>query len=234
MTCQELRRLFEDPLRVDAPFRAGTEHLAHCAGCARFVEARRELAAGLRLVRESIPQLPGSMDSTVLAHYRRHISDRPLPVSSTPTPPGSALVPWSAAATVILLMATLLFVSGRTTDIDVVRLQSRAQPSSTPQSVTPITTASQARMAKPIGSHSARRRSPVPSNAQLARPALQGFRGLMHCDELSCGGVMQLVRVQLQSSFTAFAPASAATSRPVLADVLVGPDGIARGIRIVE
>jgi hypothetical protein len=52
---------------------------------------------------------------------------------------------------------------------------------------------------------------------------------------LSCDGAMDLIRVQLPSSLLA-RPASAfrQTSGPVNADVLIGPDGIARGIRIEE
>ena len=49
MTCHELRLYFEDPLRMDAELPCAAEHLAHCAECARFVEARHELGAGLRL-----------------------------------------------------------------------------------------------------------------------------------------------------------------------------------------
>lgn len=56
----------------------------------------------------------------------------------------------------------------------------------------------------------------------------------MYCDELSCGGVMELIRVQLPSSGIEPGSASAPAKAPVIADVLVGPDGIARGIRIVQ
>jgi hypothetical protein len=57
----------------------------------------------------------------------------------------------------------------------------------------------------------------------------------MFCDELSCVGDMDVVRVQLPS---AVVPRRAsALPQPtgfVNADVLVGPDGIARGIRVEE
>jgi hypothetical protein len=55
----------------------------------------------------------------------------------------------------------------------------------------------------------------------------------MYCDELSCGGAMDVIRVQLPASTAALAPALS-SGGPVFADVLVGSDGIARGIRVVE
>ncbi len=45
---------------------------------------------------------------------------------------------------------------------------------------------------------------------------------------------MEVIRVQLPSSVTGLAAASTSANGAVFADVLVGPDGIARGIRIVE
>ena len=60
------------------------------------------------------------------------------------------------------------------------------------------------------------------------------FRSLMYCDELSCSGPMEVIRMQLPASDLLFAPGSNSANGTVLADVLVGPDGIARGIRIVQ
>jgi hypothetical protein len=45
---------------------------------------------------------------------------------------------------------------------------------------------------------------------------------------------MQLIRVQLPSSAVAFEPAAALPYGAIYADVLVGSDGIARGIRVVQ
>jgi hypothetical protein len=56
----------------------------------------------------------------------------------------------------------------------------------------------------------------------------------MYCDALSCGGAMQLIRVQLSSPAAAFEPAAASPDGAIYADVLVGSDGIARGIRVVR
>ena len=45
---------------------------------------------------------------------------------------------------------------------------------------------------------------------------------------------MQLIRVQLPSSATAFESVPASPDGAIYADVLVGSDGIARGIRVVQ
>ena len=55
----------------------------------------------------------------------------------------------------------------------------------------------------------------------------------MYCDELSCDGGMEVVRVQLPSLAAGFMSVPTAGNRVVTADVLVGADGFARGIRIV-
>ncbi|MGA8441532.1 MAG: hypothetical protein WB762_23595 [Candidatus Sulfotelmatobacter sp.] len=45
---------------------------------------------------------------------------------------------------------------------------------------------------------------------------------------------MQLIRVQLPASAAAFQPAAGSPDGAIYADVLVGSDGIARGIRVVQ
>jgi hypothetical protein len=76
------------------------------------------------------------------------------------------------------------------------------------------------------------RHTALPSPAPVAASALPpGFHSLMFCDELSCGEALEVIRVQLPSSAGMLA---ASGGQPVFADVLVGPDGIARGIRVVE
>jgi hypothetical protein len=76
--------------------------------------------------------------------------------------------------------------------------------------------------------------SGVVSPNRLDDSVPEGFRSLMYCDELSCNGGMEVVRVQLPSPAAGFMPASASGNRAVSADVLVGADGFARGIRIVH
>jgi len=60
------------------------------------------------------------------------------------------------------------------------------------------------------------------------------FKSLMYCDPFSCPGAMDVIHVQLPAPILGLMPASVRASGVVSADVLVGPDGIARGIRVVE
>src|SRR5262249_42904456 len=65
-------------------------------------------------------------------------------------------------------------------------------------------------------------------------PLPEEFHSLMYCDELSCAGAMEMIRVQLPSAMVARPAGLMQSGDAVYADVLVGADGIARGIRIVE
>jgi hypothetical protein len=111
------------------------------------------------------------------------------------------------------------------------------QPASTtvavvPQPQTPQPAIRSAkRMISPVRRHTG------PADAHPAGRAVAAipneFRGLMFCDELSCGGGMDMIRIQLPASLvprpdSGFQP----TGGAVNADVLIGPDGVARGIRI--
>jgi hypothetical protein len=233
MTCEELRPLFEDPLLLDHDFPLAAQHLALCPACARFVEARRELRTGLRAIRESAPQLPERLDSAVLAHYRRHFTDALPPLNSNFRPSGFAWMGWGAAAA-ILLATALLFFLGRTTKTAVVRSKSSAHSSSPPQLVAVDNMPSAAHRAKPSRLHPIQRRRPRFLVPPFKSPGLASFGSLIYCDELSCGEAMEVIRVQLPASATPFMASSAAASSAVFADVVVGPDGIARAIRVVE
>jgi hypothetical protein len=57
----------------------------------------------------------------------------------------------------------------------------------------------------------------------------------MYCDALSCPDAMDMIRVQLPASaMPKPLPGFVRTGGSVTADVLIGPDGIARGIRFEE
>jgi hypothetical protein len=236
MTCHKLRLYFEDPLRVDAKFPREAEHLAHCTECARFVEARHELGAGLRLVRESAPEPCAALEAAVLANYRRRITgDPPLVRSRTRR---FTVVCWTAAAAAVLaLAAALLLHPARRLETSNLKIESAQPPMAQPgtsgkgASRVPWTNAASSPKTR---LRSARQPRRAPQVETTKSPASKDFRSLMYCDALSCGGAMQLIRVQLPSSAAAFEPAAASPDGAIYADVLVGSDGIARGIRIVQ
>jgi len=230
MTCHELRLYFDDPMRRDDELRAELEHLAHCADCARFVRAQRELGNSLRLVREAVPQLPAALDAAVLAGYRRHLGEQHRGVLQVRGRRSLALLRWGAAAAAILLTAALLY-----------RPEHRAEPAAVRTPVSPPAVAVSARVTTQVAKDlpGTRRRPRTATDRHTALPSTSpatfsalppGFRSLMFCDELSCGEALEVIRVQLPSSGTL----AASGGQPVFADVLVGSDGIARGIRVVE
>ncbi|MGB9228528.1 MAG: hypothetical protein WCC24_02235 [Terracidiphilus sp.] len=234
MTCEELHVYFEELPHLEAEFPVATEHLVHCAECAQFVEAQRGLGADLRLMRKSVPRLPASLDAAVLADYRRQVTAGELPArSSTHGRRGHLILSWSAAAAAIMLVAALLFFSERKAVTGVDRTHT-ANLSTGLQPVADHDTAVIPQTANHREAHPVRRKHRAPSIAMLEKPASAGFRSLMYCDALSCGGAMEVIRVELPSSAIALAGTARSANGPVLADVIVGPDGIARGIRIVE
>jgi hypothetical protein len=244
MTCQQLRLYFEDPLQRDAERRPEAElmvhehvvheHLLHCADCASFVETQRKLGTSFRLILEAVPTVSASLDDSVLANYRRQIAEGPVPTNAVLRRHRVAVSCWSAAVAIMLASGILLF-NGRKVVITTVT-QPRL-PQSARASQPPVAAAVVAPIGKPRAlhatAHRALRQTSVRSVTALANPVPAAFHSLMYCDELSCGGTLDVIRVALRSSVTALA-ASSSTNGVVLADVLVGPDGIARGIRIVE
>lgn len=245
MTCKELRWYFEDHLR-DAEVRSArgavAEHAATCADCSRFVAEQRELGRNLRKIRESVGPVPQSLDASVLFNYRGQMAEQSPPHRTTIIGRLHPNLVWGFAA----LAATILVVAG-------FLLRSRPETTETAAQSTPALTNTisvtetrgnrtpeRSRRAKPKAT-SAKRAQPsasahaanLPMRTFRAMP--EGFRSLMYCDELSCPQNMEMIRVQLPSSAMPRQVSSfIQTSGSVTADVLVGPDGIARGIRFEE
>ena len=221
---------------MDAEFPQKAEHLAHCPECVRFVEKRHALGAGLRLVRESAQEPSAALEAAVLANYRRRITgDPPLVRSRTRR---FTVVCWTtAAAAGLALAAVLLFHPGRRLETSNLKIESAqprmAQLGTSEKSANRVPWTNAASSPK-TRLHSARQARRAAQPAATKSPASEDFRSLMYCDALSCGGAMQLIRVQLPSSAAAFEPAAASSDGAIYADVLVGSDGIARGIRVVQ
>jgi hypothetical protein len=201
---------------------------------------QQEVGRTLRLVRESIPQASASLDATVLANYHEYLAEQTAPSGSLSLRKRIAPIAltWSGAvAAAVVLAIVLTFVGRRNAHTTVLP---RAMESATvPQSPNPGTTTAAVsekikqrtpnKFARQIG----RKRAAVSVvDAGSLLPA--GFRSLMYCDQLSCAEAMEIIRVQLPTSIPGLTPASTATNDIVFADVLVGSDGIARGIRVVE
>ena len=243
MTCKQLRWYFEDHLR-DAEVRSArgavVEHISTCVACSRFVARQRELGKDLRWVRESAPDVPQSVDRSVIRNYRRYLAAerqrfaRPaiyrFPIASRWT--------WSAVSAVALLGISVWVLSARKTASSTPP-ETTGQPTLVPSTQVAAQNSPRAAVQPARPSHGLVRASRSYADRHLAsapvRPARSlpdGFRSLMYCDALSCPQAMDLIRVEVP---TTAMPGQVSgfidPSGSVTADVLVGADGIARGIR---
>jgi hypothetical protein len=243
MTCEDVRTHIENDARTAAAeFWSDSRvaaHIASCADCSQFAEERQNLAKSLQLVRESVSPVSMSLDAAVLANHRRFMAERQTAskaqIYRTRFP---LFLRWGAVAALLMITGAIAWHSTRK-PIKTIAAPPPVQPSSTTVAALPATRTAQPqiwpahRLISPAHKHSA------PTNAHPAARTVASmpdyFRSLMYCDELSCDGAMDMIRVQLPSSVlarptSAFRPANGLVN----ADVLIGPDGIARGIRIDE
>lgn len=245
MTCKELRWYFEDHLR-DVEVRSArgvvAEHIASCADCSRFVAERRELGRSLRQIRESAGPVPQSLDFSVQLNYRQHMANRKPQPRTTNLGKFRPTLVWNATAVAagILIVAGVVLLSRHQTTNTAVR------PATTQTVTIPLT-----QVVRTPAPDAVRRPKPMQALAKQVQPSTaeqtarlpvrtirtlpEGFHSLMYCDELSCPQDMEMIRVQLPSSaMPRQVSGFIQTSGSVTADVLVGPDGIARGIRFEE
>ena len=244
MTCKKIRaRFHEDHMAGVNPAsesEALAEHIAKCGECSRFVKEQEELAKSLLLLRESVPPMHAALDASVLSVYRSYIDERPSRAdvfSPSRTRPLGAFR-WAAAIAFAMIVAgaVLLIISGHRSRVDQVSTER-------PRVMVPAGVANakdRAAVPDPVlkKPNSTVRSTKYASHAiQVAQPedwSSSGFQGLMYCDQLSCPEAMDVIRVQLPSAAVGFGPTTPKASDFVYADVLVGPDGIARGIRVLE
>ena len=244
MTCQELHNYFESDLRIDSNRLSQVElaeHIAACLVCNRFVQEQKELDEHLRVVRDSAPPVPACMDNAVVANYRSFVFEQSRLAKSTPLArrvnPRAALG-WAAVVAFALVVAygrALLLIPRR--HVEVSRQYAVRQPIALAQATTNReTTRAQIVTRKAPKSHgdSGKRANNRALPAEGDNPFPIRFQSLMYCDQISCPGAMDVIRVQLPSPVMGLTPASTRTEGVVFAEVLVGPDGIARGIRVVE
>jgi len=235
MTCRKVESLFESgAVSADVALAQRselTEHAAECTQCRLFLREHSKLVAGLALLRSSAPQTSATLDVTVLSNFRCQIVAFDDPDSRR----------WfdlrwgvlrrrvaAAALTILIFAAILLRPKPAPVQIAVVPPVQRVPPSpptqSAAQNTVPLRKRTRVKSVAPV------RQVHGPGAYDSSLTA--GFRSLMFCDAISCNGNMELVRIQLPSS--AMPLSASAQPRPASAEVLIGEDGVARAIRIVE
>lgn len=236
MTCEDIRMQMESGVQAaEAEFwsdpRVAT-HIAACEACSHSMQQRQSLQKDIQLVREAVGPVSESLDAAVLASYRRIMAERSA--ASLPVHNAHSHLGWSLVAALVLIATAVVVFSTRKPMRTMAPL---AQPSLTTVAAVPQTPSAQPPIRSVGRIKTAARSHPVRSHVHPVTRTVASipdeFRGLMFCDELSCGGGMDMIRIQLPASLvprpvSGFQP----TSGVVNAEVLIGPDGIARGIRI--
>ncbi len=70
--------------------------------------------------------------------------------------------------------------------------------------------------------------------ARSASSTWQGYSNLMYCDPVTCAGPMQVVRIKVPVGQVKANLGQSTGDGYVNADVVVGPDGLARAIRMAD
>ena len=246
MTCKEFSAHFKNDFCAAGRFLTEpselSEHLASCPECNRSVLEQKELARSLHALRDSAPPVSSSLDRAVLVNYRRYMAERLHSARSAPFASGTSLRrAWGWAAIFALAivgvytgMLALMPPGQRRVDRNVherplvVDNQMAAKVKKTAVAQKPAPNGM-----KRTAASSEKRGHPALSAEQNTRFPTR-FQSLMYCDQLSCPGAMDVIRLELPSPVLGLTAASARENGLVSADVLVGPDGIARGIRVVQ
>jgi hypothetical protein len=239
MTCEDFQNYLDHEPSVETEEVA--EHIVACPGCNRLVAGQRELTKLLHLVRDSAPPIPGSLDKAVISKYQSFVSEHSCLVKAAPAEQriGSrGALGWAAALAfaVVVAYGGIVLLSPRQ-HVWVDQQAAAGQPlvpsgqSKVNKETTPppkIARKAPKRHADPV------KRANDPASVAQDDNSFPQFQSLMYCDQISCPGAMEVVRVQLPPPVLGLMPASARVNGAISADVLVGPDGIARGIRVIE
>lgn len=247
MNCKELRTHWESEPIVAVNRRPDSvelaEHIAACSECHRFVEEWKDVAKHLDLLRYTAPEIATSLDAAMLAKYRGYQAERSRWAASVPLMGRISLrgvLSWAAAVSFAVIVAyggVLLFIPNQRGSVD--PHLGEQQPMIAPKSVT-AENQEMAGSQKPARNHAKSVRALAKRTKHLAPVVEQDplfptrFQSLMYCDQFSCPGAMDVIHLRLPGPVLGVTSASAHANGPVSADVLVGPDGIARGIRVVE
>jgi hypothetical protein len=243
MNCNELRDRMESGrflFRAESGRSAEVAaHIEHCSACRQWIEMEEQLSHQLRLLQENAPALPATLNESVLKGYRARLQGAAgiIPTNKA-IRPRSTLV-WRAAVAAVLLVGAIILFGNRKAPSPPLAAKVQPQPiasATQPESPTKseLPSPSEAKRISPR----APRKTTVPRSDIASPEAAENslppdFRNLMYCDQLSCSGAMDVIRMNLPAS--AFGLESPLRiSNVVAADVVVGPDGVARAIRIVN
>jgi hypothetical protein len=224
-------------------------HARECASCGRWLESQTLLGSAMQALRSSTAEREAGagVEQAVLRAFR----DMDFATSQAAEPERAAPAAWKlsrifeygayAAVAAALIMA--VFLGSRL--LHDRRLQQQAQNTVAVQSNSATTTTAASKVAPVVATsavvtklatartNEVRVQSGlrVSGKADAAASDTDDYVALMLCDPLICSGDEQVVRMELPA---AAASTDGGGSQPVLADVVIGEDGLVRAMRIVR
>ena len=221
-------------------------HARECASCGRWLESQTLLGNAMQALRASTAELEAgpSVEQAVLRAYR----DAEFAAQPAVEPERAAPAAWKlsrifeygayAAVAAALIMAVFLgsrLLRDRQAQQRPAQAQNKVTPPPSSSMTTTATAAQVDASAAVMKAAKARnndvRGSRVSGKADATASDNDDYVALMLCDPLICSGDEQVVRMELPA---ATASTDGSGGQPVLADVVIGEDGLVRAMRIVR
>jgi hypothetical protein len=258
MTCREFAKQTEGLTLAEIARSAGQELFGHereCASCASWLQQQRSLAGALQTLHSETATLQAgaSVEHAVLRAFRQTLPSAPAKEMHR----HALALRWSryfgwaayAAAAAALAVAFGLGAWFWQHSENIAKESARQRPAVEQPTTSVQETQTAGTQQSPSASEASRvaqvhhsrpegvsravtsRQSPNSSQSLAQVVQTQGYVPLMLCDPLSCSGDEQVVRMELPASAV---DASRDSSEPLVADVVLGEDGLVRAIRIVQ
>ena len=222
-------------------------HARECASCGRWLESQTLLGNAMQALRASTAELEAgaSVEQAVLRAFRDAEFTSETAVEPERAAPAawklSRIFEYGAYAAVAAALITAGFLGSRLLhDRQAQQQQARNKVASQPNSSTTTTavetqvdTSAAVMKAAKARNNDVRIQSisRVSGKADATASDNDDYVALMLCDPLICSGDEQVVRMELPG---AAASTDGSGGQPVVADVVIGEDGLVRAMRIVR
>jgi hypothetical protein len=228
MTCKEFDFYSSTEMRSGLLSSEAAMHVEQCKACREMWHREQELARRFQDLRESASHPSPQVEVAVMAAYRKKFTAKTDRGNRRRVAALKPIVWMGLAATLVVGALLLSRQNSEPTTDNVTWNPPRIAAPPLKIEVRPTT----ATVKKPHRPHTAKGNSAPP--VMEARDSTAGFQSLMYCDELSCSGPMDVIRIELPAPAMTRVPTWQRRNGFVQADVVVGSDGIARAIRIVK
>ncbi len=250
MNCKDVEKLVRALARHQIMDRLLGEqslvHTAHCKQCAARLMEERALLAGVRAVVSEINQeeAPARVETALLEAFRAQQTRLPISAAPRALPVKTAALHWQrgAIAAGLLILLSLAVFSWQSRSLrplpEAPAIASATAGASAIDGAPPLV---QPELQKPVAElapvQGARRPAPRRQNLASKPEVVTEFFSLTEADELEALENGQIVRVELQGAalLEVGLPVDVAmVNESIKADVVLGPDGLARAIRFVR